>query len=223
MEEIDSRLYQQNSHLISSDLQNLNEIDKLAQEFSSARNWGMGAFIAVFDPSLESVLLVKTGQYAKDAEGGTPWSLPGGAVEPGEAPSHAAIRELWEETGLSMASELHIVAWLTRPYFRSRHKETSGELILLFVGLDRTRARGLRAAPPEIVACGFHHFNIDDWLRIPARGEGEHPLAPLPRHWIYWTFLAQRVLMDPKSPITIHEYPDPASMSFIPTTLRSTF
>ncbi len=28
------------------------------------------------------------------------WSLPGGSVEPGEAPAEAIIREVWEETGL---------------------------------------------------------------------------------------------------------------------------
>ncbi len=28
------------------------------------------------------------------------WHLPGGGVDPGEAPATAAIRELWEETGL---------------------------------------------------------------------------------------------------------------------------
>ena len=109
----------------TSRLHSLNEINELAQKFTSSRNWGMGAFIAIFNPSLEEVLLVKTGQYAMDASGGTPWNLPGGAVEPGETPRHAALRELGEETGLSMPSDLLIAAWLTRPYFKSRYRETS--------------------------------------------------------------------------------------------------
>ena len=28
------------------------------------------------------------------------WSLPGGAIDPGEAPAQAIVREVWEETGL---------------------------------------------------------------------------------------------------------------------------
>ena len=206
-----------------SRLHSLNEIDELAQKFTSSRNWGMGAFIAIFNPSLEEVLLVKTGQYAMDASGGTPWNLPGGAVEPGETPSHAAVRELWEETGLSMPSDMCIAACLTRPYFRSRHRETPGELILLFAGIDKSCAAGLRPAPPEIVACGFHHFDIDEWLRVPARGNDKNPLAPLPRHWIYWTLMSQNRLKFPDEPIFIHEYSNSASMAVIPDALKTRF
>jgi len=206
-----------------SSLNSLSEIDELAQKFSLAKKWGMGAFIAVFNPPLDEVLLVKTGEYAKDSYGGTPWNLPGGAVEPGEMPSHAALRELGEETGLSMPSDLRIAAWLARPYFKSRHKETLGELILLFAGIDRSHAKGIRPAPPEIAACGFYHFDLEEWLRVPARGKGEHPLAPLPRHWIYWTLMAQKVLKLPGTPIFIHEYSNSASMAIIPDALKTRF
>ncbi len=33
------------------------------------------------------------------------WSLPAGAIDPGEAPAQAVIREVWEETGLAVRPE----------------------------------------------------------------------------------------------------------------------
>ncbi|KAB8127374.1 NUDIX domain-containing protein [Gracilibacillus oryzae] len=38
-------------------------------------------------------------QYSGEGEY---WSLPAGAIEPGEAPAEALIREVWEETGLTV-------------------------------------------------------------------------------------------------------------------------
>ena len=33
------------------------------------------------------------------------WSLPGGALEPGEEPADAVVREVWEETGVKVVPE----------------------------------------------------------------------------------------------------------------------
>ena len=50
------------------------------------------ASISIFDEQQRLLL-------AEDADTGL-WTLPGGAVDPNEAPSDAAVRECWEETGL---------------------------------------------------------------------------------------------------------------------------
>src|SRR5258708_35971612 len=43
------------------------------------------------------------------------WGLPGGAMEPGEEPADAVIREVWEETGLEVIPE-KIIGVYRGPY-----------------------------------------------------------------------------------------------------------
>ena len=68
----------------------------------------LAAAAIVFDTA-DRVLLIQRG---RSPARGT-WSLPGGRVEPGEAPAAAALRELFEETGLrGTAAELVTVVRL---------------------------------------------------------------------------------------------------------------
>ncbi|MBW1603038.1 NUDIX domain-containing protein [Streptomyces sp. JJ66] len=60
------------------------------------------AAVIVHDARADRVLLVRRGPHARFARGR--WDLPVGKCEPGEPVTHAAVRELREETGLLVAT-----------------------------------------------------------------------------------------------------------------------
>ncbi|MFT4414241.1 NUDIX hydrolase [Fredinandcohnia humi] len=57
----------------------------------------------IFMPSVAGIIRNKEGGILLQNKGnGEKWSLPAGAIEPGEAPAEAVVREVWEETGLQV-------------------------------------------------------------------------------------------------------------------------
>ncbi|RME84946.1 MAG: NUDIX domain-containing protein [Zetaproteobacteria bacterium] len=73
------------------------------------------ALVAACDEEARILLL----QRRPDQSFAGMWSLPGGKIEPGEAPLRAARRELWEETGLSGSSWRRLgVVRGNKPYVR---------------------------------------------------------------------------------------------------------
>lgn len=55
----------------------------------------------IFMPSVAGIVRNELGEILFQNKGnGENWSLPAGAIEIGEAPAEAVVREVWEETGL---------------------------------------------------------------------------------------------------------------------------
>lgn len=55
----------------------------------------------LFMPSVAGIVRNESGEILFQNKGnGEKWSLPAGAIEVGEAPAEAVVREVWEETGL---------------------------------------------------------------------------------------------------------------------------
>ncbi len=53
-------------------------------------------------PSVAAVIKNEQGEILFQYPGREYWSLPAGAIEPGETPEEAVVREVWEETGLKV-------------------------------------------------------------------------------------------------------------------------
>jgi 8-oxo-dGTP pyrophosphatase MutT (NUDIX family)/GrpB-like predicted nucleotidyltransferase (UPF0157 family) len=60
----------------------------------------------IFMPSIAGIVRNEAGEILFQNKGnGEKWSLPAGAIEMGEAPAEAVVREVWEETGLYVIPE----------------------------------------------------------------------------------------------------------------------
>ena len=169
--------------------ENTSDFDAIAMERRNAINCKLGAFAGIFLRDTNRVLMVQLGDYAIGNYGGNPWSLPGGTVDPNERPSHAAAREILEETGLDVDAEsMCPAAWIIRPYVSG--DSFHGEITLLFTA-EVEDSKSLSPAFPEIKEAQWFDFNLEQWLKIPATGSGS-PLQPLRRHWIFWAETCQR-------------------------------
>lgn len=192
-------------------------LDQEATEMVARLGWGLGTFAAVFSADLDQLLLVQLGDYAAKYYGGRPWTLPGGGVAPGESPSHATARELLEECGLVVrADQLRPAGWFPRPYFKGR-REHPGELVTLFTTVVPIPPPTLQVNWPETTAAKWVTADFEALAAVPPEGTGEHPLQPLPRHWLYWASIGREILTCPNSAPWVHIYENPTEMKIAPS------
>jgi ADP-ribose pyrophosphatase len=115
-----------------------------------------GAVAILVTDGSGKILLVR--QFREGA-GRALWEIPAGTLEPGEKPYSCAIRELREETGLSLRPRFLGVIYPTPGY--------STERIFLFVAKTSDKA----VASSEIEEVRF--FTKDEILELARRGEGD--------------------------------------------------
>ncbi len=99
----------------------------------------------------------------RHSEGGL-WTTPGGAVEPEEVPADAAVREMWEETGLYVEL-LRVIGIYGGPEFTTTYGNGDAVAFMTNVFLARRISGELR--PDE-----------DETLEVASFAKGE--IADLP-------------------------------------------
>jgi len=109
------------------------------------------------DDSGERVLLVQ------DCDAGL-WSTPGGALEPEDTPANAVIREVWEETGLTVAIE-RLLGVYGGPEFIVRYANGDETQYVSTMFECRIVSGELRPDQDEVQAAGF--FTLAEARELP--------------------------------------------------------
>lgn len=118
--------------------------------------------IVTFDEQ-QRVLLVR------HAEG--PWVLPGGSMDPGETPADAAVREMWEESGL-LVEPVRILGVYGGSEYRITYKN-GDELAFVMTVFECRRKDGIMQPDgTETLAVAYFsreelaHLPLPDWAHL---------------------------------------------------------
>ncbi len=111
---------------------------------------------------------------ARHAEGGV-WLAPGGSIEPNESPADAAVREMWEETGL-LVEPVRVLGVYGGPGFQVTYANGDRVAYLMTVFECRvlggeTRPDGLETLELAYVSrAELETLNLAPWARaiLPA-------------------------------------------------------
>jgi len=94
------------------------------------------------------------------------WVAPGGAIEPGETPADAAVREMWEETGL-LIELVRILGVFGGPEFVVRYSNGDSTSYVTTVFEGRTLAGELQ--PQDDESAGISYFSQEEMSAIKVQ------------------------------------------------------
>ena len=142
-------------------------------------------------PSVTALVFDDDGRIllVRHSNGGV-WVAPGGAIDPGETPQDAVVREVWEETGLRV-KPMHLCGVFSGPEFHVRYAN-GDEVSYVMAVFECDRVDGqLRADQEEVLEARYfvpaelQTVNLAPWARLilpPIIRSGERTWLP-PVKW----------------------------------------
>ena len=122
-------------------------------------------------PSVTALIFDDQGRVllVRHSNGGV-WVTPGGAVDPDEAPQDAIVREVWEETGLSV-EPVHLCGVYGGPEFRVQY--ANGDVVSYVIAAFECRLIGgdLRVDDDEVTEARWVAREDFGTLRLSAWAE----------------------------------------------------
>lgn len=108
-------------------------------------------------PSVTAVIFDDAGRMlmVEHADRGI-WVLPGGAIDPGETPADALVREVWEETGLR-AEPVALRGVFSGPDFLVRYR--NGDEVIYVMTVFECRVVGGRPRPDGVETLDVRYFS----------------------------------------------------------------
>jgi len=145
----------------------------------------------VLVPSVSALIYDDDGRIllVRHSNGGV-WATPGGAIEPDETPQDAVVRELWEETGLTVAPT-RLRGVFHGPDFRVRYE--NGDEVSYVISIFECRRLGgdLRPDGEEILearyvaASDLSGVPLSRWAQgvLPGLADRNAPAVVAPATW----------------------------------------
>ncbi len=114
----------------------------------------------IFMPSVAGIVRNESCEILFQNKGnGEKWSLPAGAIEPGEAPAEAVVREVWEETGLHVVPEKLLGVFGGKEF---RYQYPNGHKVEYVVFVFECKVKGGDLNPTDSETAELRYFSPEN-------------------------------------------------------------